>query len=191
VAEMASTINEVLLMRYMYANATTDDERLFYLDKELEMYRGTFFRQAMFAEFEHRIHQMEENGEPATGEAYTALYLELLRDYHGHDEGVMTIDETYASEWSYIPHFYYNFYVFQYATSVTASTAFVERLTSGDAGARDAVIEMLKKGGSDYPHDMFVAAGVDLTTPEPYRALTSRMNEIMDEMETILDRRGE
>jgi oligoendopeptidase F len=103
----------------------------------------------------------------------------------------MTIDDTYASEWSYIPHFYYNFYVFQYATSVTASTAFVERLTSGDAGARDAVIEMLKKGGSDYPHDMFVAAGVDLTTPEPYRALTSRMNEIMDEMETILDRRGE
>jgi oligoendopeptidase F len=191
VAEMASTINEVLLMRYMYAHATTDDERLYYLDKELEMYRGTFFRQAMFAEFEQRIHQMAEQGEPATGEAYTQLYLELLRDYHGHDEGVMTIDEAYASEWSYIPHFYYNFYVFQYATSVTASTAFIERLTSGDASARDAVIDMLKKGGSEYPHDMFVEAGVDLTTPEPYRALTARMSEIMDEMEAILDRRGE
>ncbi|NIR61812.1 MAG: oligoendopeptidase F family protein, partial [Gammaproteobacteria bacterium] len=190
VAEMASTINEVLLMRRMYDAAATDDERLFFLDKELELYRGTFFRQAMFAEFEHRIHQAAERGEPATGEAYTGIYLELLKAYHGHDEGVMTIDDAYGVEWAYIPHFYRNFYVFQYATSVTASTAFVERLAAGDPGAQEAVISMLKKGGSEHPHDMFVAAGVDLTTPEPYRAVTRRMSEIMDEMEAILDRRG-
>jgi oligoendopeptidase F len=190
VAEMASTINEVLLMRRMFENAQSDDERLFFLDKELELYRGTFFRQAMFAEFEQAIHEAAERGEPATGETYTALYLELLRAYHGHDEGVMTIDEAYAIEWAYIPHFYYNFYLFQYATSVTASTAFVERLTSGDPGAQAAVIDMLRKGGSEHPHDMFVAAGVDLSTPEPYRAVTRRMSTIMDEMEAILDRRG-
>jgi oligoendopeptidase F len=188
---MASTINEVLLMRHMYANATTDDERLFFLDKELELYRGTFFRQAMFAEFEQLVHEAAERGEPATGEAYTAMYLDLLRTYHGHDLGVVTIDEAYAIEWAYIPHFYYNFYLFQYATSVTASTAFVERLTSGAAGAQAAVIEMLRKGGSTLPHDMFVAAGVDLSTPEPYRAVTRRMSTIIDEMEAILDRRGE
>jgi oligoendopeptidase F len=190
VAEMASTINEVLLMRRMYAAATTDDERLYYLDKELELYRGTFFRQTMFAEFEQRIHEAAEAGEPVTGEAYTEIYLELLKAYHGHDEGVMTIDDAYGVEWAYIPHFYYNFYVFQYATSVTASAAFVERLTSGDASAQTDVIEMLRKGGSEHPHDMFVAAGVDLTTPEPYRALVARMNAIMDEIDEILDRRG-
>jgi oligoendopeptidase F len=190
VAEMASTINEVLLMRRMFENATSDDERLFFLDKELELYRGTFFRQAMFAEFEQLIHEAAERGEPATGEAYTAIYLDLLRTYHGHDEGVVTIDEAYAIEWAYIPHFYYNFYLFQYATSVTASTAFVERLTSGDPSAQAAAIEMLRKGGSEQPHDMFVAAGVDLSTPEPYRAVTRRMSAIMDEMEAILDRRG-
>jgi oligoendopeptidase F len=190
VAEMASTINEVLLMRRMYAHATTDEERLFFLDKELELYRGTFFRQAMFAEFEYLIHQAADRGEAATGEAYTRIYLDLLKAYHGHDEGVMTIDDAYGVEWAYIPHFYYNFYVFQYATSVTASTAFAERLAAGEPGAQEAVISMLKKGGSEHPHAMFVAAGVDLTTPEPYRAVMRRMGEIMDEMEAILDRRG-
>jgi oligoendopeptidase F len=190
VAEMASTVNEVLLMRRLQENAASDDEKLFYLGQELELYRGTFFRQAMFAEFEHDIHQMAERGEAATGAAYTKLYLDLLKEYHGDAEGVVHIDDAYGIEWAYIPHFYYNFYVYQYATSVTASTAFVERLLSGEPGVQEAVIAMLKKGGSEHPYDMFVDAGVDLATPEPYRDVTARMNAIMDEMEAILDARG-
>jgi oligoendopeptidase F len=189
VAEMASTINEVLLMRRMQERAASDEERLFFLDKELELYRGTFFRQAMFAEFEQAIHEAAERGEPGTGAAYSALYLQLLRDYHGHDEGVMRIDEPYGVEWAYVPHFYYNFYLFQYATSVAASAAFAERLIAGDPDAQAAVIDMLRKGGSEHPHEIFVAAGVDLSTPEPYRALLARMNMVMDEIEELLNRR--
>ena len=188
VAEMASTINEVLLLRYLQAHATSDQERLFFLSNELELYRGTFFRQTMFAEFEAQIHAEAENGGALTGERFTEMYLELLRTYHGADEGVMEIDPAYAMEWAYIPHFYYDFYVFQYATSVAASTMFAERLLSGSEEARTAVIEMLRKGGSEHPHDMFVEAGVDLTTPAPYHAVVARMEAIMDEMEEILAR---
>lgn len=186
VAEMASTINEVLLLRHLQANAANDQEKLFFLNQELELYRGTFFRQTMFAEFEAQIHAAAENGEALTGERFGEMYLELLRTYHGADEGVMAIDPAYALEWAYIPHFYYNFYVFQYATSVTASTAFAERLMAGDEATRAGVISMLRKGGSEHPHDMFVAAGVDLSTPAPYQAVVARMDAIMDEMETLL-----
>ncbi|MGD2131501.1 MAG: oligoendopeptidase F [Maricaulaceae bacterium] len=190
VAEMASTINEVFLLRRMQEQAATDDERLFFLSAELDLYRGTFFRQTMFAEFEHQIHLAAQNGEPPTGAAYSQIYLDLLRAYHGHDEGVMTIDDAYRLEWAFIPHFYRNFYVFQYSTSVTASTAFAQRLLDNEPGAQEAVIEMLRKGGSEHPHDMFVAAGVDLTTPGPYQAVFARMNEIMDDIDEILDRQG-
>lgn len=189
VAEMASTINEVLLLRHLQANAPSDDARLYFLSQELELYRGTFFRQTMFGEFEAQIHAAAEAGEPLTGERLSEMYLALLRAYHGADEGVMAIDEDYALEWAYIPHFYYNFYVFQYATSVAASTMFAERLISGEAGAREAVIDMLRKGGSEHPHDMFVAAGVDLTTPTPYQTVVARMEAIMDEMDALLSRR--
>jgi oligoendopeptidase F len=191
VAEMASTINEVLLLRHLKAGASSDDERLFLLSQELELYRGTFFRQTMFAEFEAQIHSAAENGEPLTGERLTEMYLALLRAYHGADDGVTAIDPAYAREWAYIPHFYYNFYVFQYATSVAASTMFADRLLSGDESGRAAVIDMLSKGGSEHPHQMFVAAGVDLTTPTPYRTVVTRMSAVMDEMETLLARSGE
>lgn len=187
VAEMASTINELLLLRHLQANAETPEERLFFLGQELETYRGTFFRQAMFGEFEARIHALAEEGEPLTGERMSEEYLALLEAYHGAENGVMTIDPAYALEWAYIPHFYYNFYVFQYATSIAASTMFTERLATGEEGASEAVVEMLRRGGNGYPHDMFVAAGVDLSTSEPYEAVFARMSLVMDEMEAILD----
>jgi oligoendopeptidase F len=186
VAEMASTINEVLLLRHLQGLASGNQERLFFLSQELELYRGTFFRQTMFGEFEAQIHAAVEAGEALTGERLSQMYLELLRAYHGADAGVMAIDPAYALEWAYIPHFYYDFYVFQYATSVAASTQFATRLLSGEAGAREAVIDMLRKGGSEHPHDMFVAAGVDLTTSAPYQAVFARMQAIMDEMEQLL-----
>jgi oligoendopeptidase F len=188
VAEMASTINELLLLRYLQANAVTPEQRLFFLSRELENYRGTFFRQAMFAEYEARIYALSEEGEALTGERLTREYLDLLQAYHGTDQGVVTIDPAYALEWAYIPHFYLNFYVFQYATSIAASSMFTERLMAGAPGASEAMVDMLRRGGSAYPHDMFVEAGVDLASPAPYQTLLSRMDAVMDEMEAILAR---
>ncbi len=186
VAEMASTINSILLLQKLQAEAGSDRQRLYFLAHELETYRATFFRQAMFAEFEASIHAAAEAGEALTGERFTAMYLELLRRYHGSDEGVMSIDPRYALEWAYIPHFYRNFYVFQYATSVTASTAFASRLVVPEGvQARMDVIGMLRKGSSEYPHAMFGAAGVDLSEPGPYQTVFARMNAIMDELERL------
>jgi oligoendopeptidase F len=189
-AELASTTNEVLLQEYMLGKDLTDAERLYYIDRALEAYRGTFFRQTMFAEFELTIHDMAEAGEALSGAKMTKLYLDLLRKYHGHDEGVMTIDPAYAIEWAYIPHFYYNFYVYQYATSISGGTMFAERMLSGDKSARDDYINVLKAGGSKKPYELLKAAGVDLADSAPYDALISRMNRLMDEAEKILVRMG-
>jgi len=187
-AELASTTNEVLLQEYMLAKDLSDQERLYYIDRALEAYRGTFFRQTMFAEFELRIHDMAEAGEALSGAKMTELYFELLKKYHGHDEGVMNIDDAYAIEWAYIPHFYYNFYVYQYATSISGGTMFAERMLGGDTSARDDYINVLKAGGSKKPYEMLAAAGVDLASSAPYDALIARMNRLMDEAEKILVR---
>ena len=189
-AELASTTNEVLLQEYMLAKDLTDAERLYYIDRALEAYRGTFFRQTMFAEFELRIHDMAEAGEALSGAKMTKLYLELLRKYHGHDEGVMTIDPAYAIEWAYIPHFYYNFYVYQYATSISGGTMFAERILNQEEGARDDYIHVLKAGGSKKPYEMLKESGVDLADSAPYDALINRMNRLMDDAEKILVRMG-
>ncbi len=189
-AELASTTNEVLLQEYMLAKDLSDEERLYYIDRALEGIRGTFFRQTMFAEFELKIHELAEAGEALSGRRMTEIYLDLLKKYHGHDEGVMTIDPAYAIEWAYIPHFYFNFYVYQYATSISGGTMFAERMLSGDETARDDYINTLKAGGSEYPHPLLKKAGVDLTSELPYQTLINRMNRLMDEAETILDRMG-
>lgn len=189
-AELASTTNEVLLQEYMLAKDLSDEERLYYIDRALEGIRGTFFRQTMFAEFELRIHELAESGEALSGRRMTELYLELLKKYHGHDEGVMTIDPAYAIEWAYIPHFYFNFYVYQYATSISGGTMFAERMLAGDESATEDYINTLKAGGSEYPHPLLKKAGVDLTTDVPYTTLINRMKRLMDEAETILDRMG-
>jgi oligoendopeptidase F len=187
-AEMASTINEILLEEYMIENAQTDEERLFYLGSALESIRGTFFRQTMFAEFELAIHQMAENGEPLNGTILSATYGDLLKRYHGHDEGVLTIDEAYTVEWAYIPHFYYDFYVFQYATSITGAAWFAEKFLAGDVQVRDDFLNVLSAGGSDYPHNILLnEAGLDMTQPEAYEPVIRRMNSLMDRIENILD----
>lgn len=188
-AEVASTFNEDLLLDRLLKEAKDDRERLFYLGNALEQYRGTFFRQAMFAEYELKIHQAVERGESLSGERFSEIYLDLLRRYHGHDKGVMTVDDLYAIEWAYIPHFYYNFYVYQYATSIAASSLLAREVAAGDIEARERYLELLKSGDSDYPYELLKRAGVDLASPEPYRALVRRMNEIMDAIEEILDGR--
>jgi len=187
VAEIASTLNEHLLTEYMLAHAKTDDERLLYLGSALENLRGTFFRQAMFAEFEREAHARADRGEALSGETFTKLYGDLLRRYHGD---AVKIDDRYAIEWAYVPHFYRGYYVFQYATSIAASAMFADRILAKTPGAREKYLELIRSGGSDYPYELVRRAGVDLAEPAPYQALLGRMNGFMDRIEAILARRG-
>ena len=188
IAETASIMNEMLLQDMVIAEATTDQEKLFYLGIGLEALRGTFFRQTMFAEFELKINEEVESGNVLTGAKLTSIYLQLLKRYHGHEQGVITIDDLYGIEWAYIPHFYYDFYVFQYATSIAAASDLAQKIRTGDQQAQHDFINLLKAGGSDYPYELMKSAGIDMSTAAPYRALIERMNGIMDQMEAILDK---
>ncbi|MDG3441952.1 oligoendopeptidase F [Nitrospirillum amazonense] len=188
-AEIASTANEFLLSDYMLANAKTKQEKLLYLGNELETIRATFFRQTMFAEFELQVHDAVEKGEPMSGKRMTEIYLGLLRKYHGADQGVMQIDPVYAAEWAFIPHFYRPFYVYQYATSISASAYFTEKIRDGGPAARDTYLAALKAGGSDYPVNVLRKAGLDMASPAPYQALVRRMDAVITEMERLLDQK--
>ena len=186
IAEIASTFNEELLLDHMLKVAKNDDERLFYLGSALEGLRGTFFRQAMFAEFERTMHKRVDAGESLTGESFTKAYCDILKRYHGDAQGVLKIDDNYCVEWQFIPHFYYNYYVYQYATSIAASSLFAQRIVAKQPGALEKYMTLLKSGSSDYPYELVKAAGVDLASPEPYQAIVARMNSIMDDIEKIL-----
>ncbi|MDF1660088.1 MAG: oligoendopeptidase F [Verrucomicrobiales bacterium] len=188
IAETAAIVNELMLQDYALENAKDDQERLFYLGTALEQLRGTFFRQTMFAEFELAIHEEVEKGAPLTGDRLTQLYGDLLKRYHGHDEGVLTIDDAYCVEWAYIPHFYYDFYVFQYATSISAAAYYTEEIKKNGEPALEKYLNVLKAGGSDDPHEILLEeSGLDMTQEAPYRALIRRMESIMDQIELILD----
>lgn len=190
VAEIAATFNEALLLEHVLKSAADDDERLLYLGSALETLRGTFFRQAMFAEFEREVHARVDRGEPLSGSTLTQIYGEILRRHHGDKEGIVKIDDLYAVEWAYIPHFYRPFYVFQYASSIAASSLLADAVLKGEPGARERYLKLLSAGGSDYPYELVKAAGVDLASPAPYRAVAARMNRIMDEIEAIQERRA-
>jgi oligoendopeptidase F len=189
VAEVASTFNEALLIDYMLKNIKDADARLSLLGNYLENIKGTLFRQAQFAEFELRMHEMAQKGEPVTGDALSKLYMEITKRFYGHDQGVTVIDDYVAHEWSFIPHFYRDFYVFQYATSFAASEALAEKVKAGDAEARKRYLAFLSAGGSKYPIDLLKDAGVDMTTDEPLELTVRAMNRVMDEMEKILGRK--
>lgn len=191
VAEVASTLNENFLLQYMLKNNTNPDVRLFLLGSHLDGLRTTLFRQTLFAEFEMTTHDLAEKGEPLTGEKLTQIYLGLLKKYYGHDEGICNIDDLYGIEWAYIPHFYYNFYVYQYATSIMASSLIAAniRAETPATDARDAYLKMLSSGSSKYPIDLLKGAGVDMTTSEPFNAAMREMNTVMDEMEKLLAER--
>ena len=139
VAEVASTFNESLLIDHMLKNIKDDDARLSLLGNYLENIKGTVFRQTQFAEFELRMHEMAQKGQPITGDALAKLYLDITEAYYGHDQGVCIVDDYIAHEWSYIPHFYRDFYVFQYATSFTASEALAQKVKAGDADGDEAI----------------------------------------------------
>lgn len=186
VAEIASIVNEQLLVEHALKSARSDGERLLFLGSELESLRGTFFRQVMFAEFERAIHARVDRGDTLTGAEITRIYGELLRRYHGDAQGIVKIDELYSIEWAFVPHFYRPFYVFQYATSIAAASQIAGAILKSEPGARERYLRLLGAGGSDYPYELVKAAGVDLATPAPYQALAARMNRIMDEIEAIL-----
>jgi oligoendopeptidase F len=192
VAEVASTLNENLLVHHMLAKAKDDSARLFLLGSHLDNMRQTLFRQTQFADFELQIHEAAEKGETLTGENLTARYLDLVRAYYGHAKGVCQVDDLLGVEWAFIPHFHMNFYVYQYATSLVASTSIARAIRDeakkGKATARDAYLRMLEAGGSRYPIELLKGAGVDMTTSAPFDAAMAEMNGIMDEMEKILGR---
>ena len=190
VAEVASTFNEALLIHKMLEEIKDDDVRLSLLMNYLDGIKGTVFRQTQFAEFELRIHEKAEKGEPLTGDVLNELYGKILKKYYGNDKGVCHIDDLYAVEWAYVPHFYYNFYVYQYATSFTASTALVEKVLNKEEGVVEKYIEFLSSGGSDYPIELLKRAGVDMTSPEPFKKTMVAMNRTMDEIEKILEKKG-
>jgi len=194
VAEVASTLNEQLLFQHMLGQAKDDATRLALLGELLDRMRGTLFRQTLFAEFELAIHEQAEKGESLTGEKLTALYLKLTREYYGHDRGVCLVDDVIGHEWAFIPHFYRDFYVYQYATSMTSSIALAQAIQAeaqkGKTAARDRYLAMLRAGGSRYPVDLLRSAGVDPTTSAPFDASMKEMNRVMDEMEKILEKQN-
>jgi len=164
VAEVASTCNESLLTHY-YLNTLTDEKkRMYVLNDFLEGFRATVFRQTMFAEFEHDIHVRDQEGEPLTAERLTEIYYDLNKKYFGD---AVTIDEAIGLEWARIPHFYYNYYVYQYATGFAAATSLSEQILREGAPAVKRYTDFLKAGSSDYPLEVLKKAGVDMTSKEP------------------------
>ena len=188
VAEVASTFNEVLLFNEMMREIRDDDVRLSLLMAWLDSYKGTLFRQTQFAEYELRIHETAEQGQPLTGESLSEMYEDIVKKYYGHEKGICYIDDNIAMEWAFIPHFYYGFYVYQYSTSFTASISLADRVVNKEKGALEQYISFLSSGGSDYPIALLKNAGVDMTSPIPFDKTIAAMNTVMDEIEKILEK---
>ncbi|HDX9579314.1 TPA: oligoendopeptidase F [Bacillus pseudomycoides] len=184
VAEVASTCNEALLNDYLLK--TTDDKkkRLYLLNHYLEGFRGTVFRQTMFAEFEHVIHKKVQEGHAVTPDMLTDIYYELNQKYFGDS---LVIDKEIGLEWSRIPHFYYNYYVYQYATGFSAATALSKQiLEEGQPAVERYINEFLKAGSSDYPIEVLKKAGVDMTSSEPVKEAMQVFEEKLNELEALL-----
>jgi oligoendopeptidase F len=189
VAEVASTFNEALLNNYMLKKIKDDATRLSLLGNYLESIKGTVFRQTQFAEFELRMHEMVEKGQPLTGDTLSRLYAEIVKKYYGHDQGVCIVDDYVENEWAMIPHFYNAYYVFQYATSFTASSALSEKVLSGEPGTTERYLAFISGGHSKYPIELLKDAGVDMTTDEPLELTVQKMNRVMNQMEDMLEKR--
>jgi oligoendopeptidase F len=184
-AEVASTTSEAILMDYLLENAETDGERLALLQQYIQDIGSTFYRQGRFAEFELLIHEKIERGEPLTHEILNPLFGEMYQKYWGP---AMVVDEEEKLSWSRISHFYYNYYMYAYATSFAASQAIATKIREEGQPAVDNYLKFLSSGGSDYPVELLKIAGVDMSTPTPIEATTSRMDDLLDQMEEIISR---
>lgn len=185
VAETASVANEMLLNDHLVAQARTRAEKLYYLSQGLEQIRTTYFRQALFGEFELAIFEEVEQGRALSGARLSELYCGLLRRYYGADAGLMRIGPAHCIEWAYLPHFYDSFYVYQYATSIVGAAGLTEAIRSEGAPARERFLAMLKAGASDSPYRIYRRAGIELAQAAPYRALEARMNRLIDAFEAL------
>lgn len=185
VAEVASTCNENLLNEYLLNTVDDEKKRLYLLNHYLEGFRGTVFRQTMFAEFEHDIHIRAQNGEPLTPERLTSIYYDLNKKYFGDD---MVVDQEIGLEWARIPHFYYNYYVYQYATGFSAASALSKQILEEGQPAVSRYIDFLKAGSSDYPIEVLKKAGVDMTTKKPIEQACKVFEEKLNEMEQLLNK---
>ena len=182
VAEVASTTNEVLLMEYMLKNAKDDKERAYLLNHYMDSFKGTVFRQTMFAEFEKTSNEMAESGEPLTHENLTKLYLDLNKKYYGE---AMISDDLIGYEWMRIPHFYYNFYVYQYATGFSAAVAIANRILKEGQPAVDDYMKFLSSGCTKDPVSLLRIAGVDMATKEPINSALEVFDRVIEEMEGL------
>lgn len=184
-AEVASTMNETLMFKSLYQHATTREEKLFLLHQYLETFVGTLFRQTQFAEFEKVAHEKEQAGEALTAEALKKLYLDVHKKYFGN---TLVPDPEVGMQWSRVPHFYYGFYVYQYATSFAASTALAKQVLEEGAPAVQRIREnFLEAGSSKPPLDVLKAAGVDMSTSKPIEQAMKVFEEQLNEMERLVN----
>ncbi len=183
-AEVASTTNEALLVKHLLDVTKDRDERLFLINFYIDSIRGTFYRQTLFAEFELDIHTRAARGESLTADLFDEVYGSLMEKYYG---AAFRLDEYKAAEWSRVPHFYRNFYVYTYATGYSAATAFAKRILEQGDGARGMYIASFLSGGSsDYSTALLEKAGVDMTSPEPVAAVSELFDELLDELEALM-----
>ena len=182
-AEVASTVNESLLMQYLLNNADDTEMRKYLLNLHIEEFRTTLFRQTMFAEFEDMTHRAIEEGQVLTADWMCSIYDELNARYYGP---AVEKDDTIKYEWARIPHFYNAFYVYKYATGYSAATAISEKILNEGRPAADRYIEFLKTGESDYPIELLKIAGVDMSTPEPVEKAMDTFNSLLDEFEKLI-----
>lgn len=182
-AEVASTFNENLLLDHLIKISETTDEKLFLLEKYLNNITTTVYRQVMFAEFEMLTHSKVENGDVLTPDKLCKLYKDIYQKYWGDK---MVVDEEESYTWARVPHFYYNFYVYQYATGFAASEALAAKVKLEGEPAVKKYMDFLKAGSSDYPINILKNAGVDMNSPEPILAVTKKMSQIIDEIENLI-----
>ena len=183
VAEVASTCNEVLLMKHLLNKTTDKKERAYLINYFLEQFRTTLYRQTMFAEFELDMNRMCSNDESLTADALNARYYDLNKLYYG--DGIV-VDDKIKLEWARIPHFFYNFYVFQYATGFAAAVAIADRITKEGKNAVEDYIRFLSGGNSKDPISLLKIAGVDMASPEPINSALGLFDSLIDEMESLL-----
>ncbi|MBF8983297.1 oligoendopeptidase F [Lutibacter sp. B2] len=184
VAEVASTVNEALLIEYMLKNTTDKKKKLYLMNHYLEQFRGTIYRQTMFAKFEKIIHEKVEQGEALTPDVMDEIYLDLNRKYYGPD---VVLDDSIKTEWARIPHFYNAFYVYKYATGYSAAISLSQQIIKEGDEAIKRYINFLKGGGSDYPINLLKGAGVDMTTTKPIHNALNVFKELVDEMEKLME----
>jgi len=184
VAEVASTTNEKLLIHHQIEKETDPIKKLYLVNQELEQIRTTVFRQLMFAEFEKVTHETIQKGTPMTGEDFCSLWMDLNRKYFGES---IVLDQEIEIEWARIPHFYRDFYVYQYATGYAAASAFAEHILKEGEPAVERYLGFLKTGGSNYPVETLQVAGVDMTSKEPLEATVRRFNVLLDMLEEYLN----